>query len=474
MAKAKAETKVETVTKAFVGDTEFNNPESASEWRDTTPNPDVPAAPDNVFYRVERGKLDNGKAAYRVYMKAGPEGEAIMGDILGSVPAAFNNALQSMGIAKGAVTGETNLRALFPPQKGDNNPPEEVLSDDDLKHADQLIAELDTALQERDAAEVKTREAELKTANVVMSIRNEFATKKRWGALKAERLEKAPANVAALLKNNNAVGYYGKFASAAQHSEFWNAIPDNIRTPRTFEKELGIMLQTIARAIVTEIREEKKVTVDGKKVWAFGDKLTKKTLTEAASMLLADYAEHGIDVKEGFEDAAKALCKVHADNWNTSDIELFTEEKVDGVARIIPTKGDNVPGAVFGVEGADEMVNAVCKAANNYEAAKSVEIASGEDSAKGVAALSKAIKAGNAFSDMSVDDAARHLLHILAGKLDDENREASADEAMAIVDAMSLKLEGFRDGSLDKADVYASPDEVPESEEGAEDEADAA
>jgi len=455
-------TKSNTKTATFASDTDVE--QNAGGWLRASVNPDVPTAPENVFYMVSKGKnAETGKNAYAVDMKVESTGDVVNGPVLGAVASAFNACVALLGLATGVVTGETGLKVLFPVEAKPktNNPP--VLTEEELAAAAPLLEAVETAMQELDEQETATRAAYLVEANAIKNIRFEYRSKAAWGAFKTACLGKTGVSdaVASLLKDANKVGYNVKFANAASFS-FFAMLPDAIKTPRTFEKEVGAIRTLAAQHVVATINSDKK--------------LSKMAIDNSVDAVLEDIASNGLDgLKAGMDQAAMAIVAAHAENIaGMASGDAFAVSKVDGVSTVSPADHEDAPKTLLGIEGGDELVASICKAFNNYEAAQTVSVAVGEDSADGVKALDKAIKSGNAFSAMSIDEAARHLLHILSSKLDSDEAGASADECQSILDAMSVKIEGFRDGTLSKADVFADGADVPESEDDAEDEADAA
>jgi hypothetical protein len=454
-------TKSETVTVVFTGETEF------TDWLSADPNPDMPTAPSDVFYRVERGEReDNGKAGYIVHMRVGADGQAIASDIMGSVPSAFNKAAEMLGMAKGAVAGETSLKTLFPrPAKSDNNPPEELLSEEDLNKADAFIAEVESGLSELAEGETSVREAHRHIGVAVRDMRSAFSSKAAWGQVKAERIKSAPDNVRKVLDNANAVSLYCKFANLSE-SDVFAALPEDVRTPRTVEKEIGKLYTAIAVDFVDVVYGE-----DAKARKPFDIKKGQLTTAGLVSYLEQYDTQTRADIEAGFEAAGAALASAHLGNLSSLEGDVFTVENNEGAAK---TKASRVSSTLFGTEGPDEMVNAVAKAANGWAAAQAVAVAKADAATDGVKALSAAISRGNAFSAMDVETAALHLLRIVAGRLDDDNRAASSDDADAILDFMGTRLDAFRAGEMDVADVIATPGEGPESADDADDAADAA
>jgi len=455
-------TKAETVLVAFVGETDI------TDWLAADPNPDMPTAPENVFYRIERGERDdNGKAGYVAEMKVGPDGEATRTAIMGSVPSAFNAAAHALGMAKGAVAGETSLKTLFPkPTKGDNNPPEVALTAEELDKADAYMAEVEAGLSELAEGETSVREAHRHIAVAVRDMRSEFATKARWAQVKAERIKAASDTVKAVLDNANAVSLYSKFANLSE-SDVFAAFPEDVRTPRTMEKELGTLYSAIAQDFVSVVFGD-----DAKARKAF-DIAKGKLTNDGLESYLDQFATHTrADIKPGFELAAGALAAAHLTNLSGAAGDVFTVKNDDGRAKHMASDQSTT---LFGTEGRDELVNAIARAANGYAASVTVQAAKAEVASDGVKALSKAINSGNAFSGMSQEDAARHLLNILASRLDDENREASADDVNAIMDIMQDRIDAFKAGEMDAADTFAIVGEDdPENADEADDAADAA
>jgi hypothetical protein len=454
-------TKSENVTVVFSGETDM------TDWLQAEPNPEMPTAPENVFYRVERGEReDNGKAGYIVHMRVGADGAAVASDILGSVPSAFNAAAAVLGMAKGAVAGETSLKTLFPrPAKGDNNPPEPALTSEELDKADAFIADVEAGLSELSEGETSVREAHRHIGVAVRDMRNAFSNKSAWGQVKAERIKHAPEHVRKVLDNANAVAVYCKFANLSE-SDVFSAIPEDVRTPRSVEKEMGKLYTAIASDFVGIVFGD-----DSKARKPFDIKKGQMTNAGLVSYLEQYDTETRADIAEGFEAAGAALAAAHLANLGDLDGDVFTVENVDGAAK---TKASNVSKTLFGTEGPDELANAVAKAANGFAAAQAVAVAKADAATDGVKALSAAIGRGNAFSAMDVETAALHLLRIVAGRLDDDNRAASADDTDAILDFMGTRLDAFRAGEMDVADVIAAPGDGPADADEADDAADAA
>jgi len=400
-----------------------------TDWLETVPNPEMPTAPDNVFFRVERGENSNtGKAAFSVEVKAGPDGETHVGEVKGSVISAFNSAISMLGLAKGAIAGETSLKVLFPSAgAGDNNPPAPTLTSDDLDMAQAILDDIGAGFSELEAGEIKVREAHKHIAFGVRDMRMAFDTKDAWGQVKVAVIDKAPSHVKAVLDNRNAVSLYVKFANWAD-SDLWATIPDDVRTPRTLEKEMGTLYTAIAADFVSVVYGDH---AKARKALNMGKG---KITNEGLALYLENFATHTrADLKEGFLNLAEALAAAHLGNIEGAEGDLFTVESKDGKAIV---KASAVSNSLFGSEGRDELVNAIVKAANGFAASVTVAKAKGEVAADGAKKLAAAINSGNAFSAMSVEDAALHLMNILASRLDDENRDASADDVDAILSFM--------------------------------------
>jgi hypothetical protein len=192
----------------------------------------------------------------------------------------------------------------------------------------------------------------------------------------------------------------------------------------------------------------------------------------ALESYLENFATHtGADIKDGFQDLASEIVEAHLRNIEAVEGDLFTIESDNGRAKV---KASAVSNTLFGSEGRDELVNAIVKAANGFAASVVVGKAKSEVAADGAKKLAAAINSGNAFSAMSVEDAALHLMNILAARLDDENRDASADDVDAILSFMGERLDAFRAGELNAADTYVKPGaDDPENVEDADDAADA-
>lgn len=453
--------KSETVTVAFSGESTF------TDWLQAVPNPDMPTAPEDCFYRVERGERDdNSKIGYVVEMRIGADGVPVRTDIMGSVPSAFNKACEALGMAKGVVSGEMSLRTLFPaPAKGDNNPPEPALTSEELDKADAFVKEVEAGLSELEAGETTVREAHRHIGVAVRDMRSAFATKARWAQVKSERIASAPASVKAVLDNSNAVGLYCKFANWAD-SALFAAFPEHVRTPRSMEKEIGILYSAIAADFVSVVYGE---DAKARKPFGIGKG---KLINDGLESYLEQFATMTrADIKEGFGEAALALATAHLENIQGASGDLFTTSVDNGRVKVQASDQSNT---LFGTEGRDELVNAIAKAANGYAQSVTVQAAKGEVASDGVKALAKAINSGNAFSGMSQEDAAIHLLNILAARLDDENREASADDVTGILDIMQDRLDAFRAGEMNAADTYARVgDDEPETADDADDAADA-
>jgi hypothetical protein len=471
--------KVVKVLAAFIGETEFA---LDGAFITADKNPDGPQFDDVVSFTMERGVKTGGNAGYRVAMRLGDETEGNTNvktsEIMGSAPAAFKKALALWALAPGAVSADLGLKTLFPqvPKAGDNNPPEAVLTEQDATDIDAFIVKISEDLEALASSEKATRVQHLNTANSVTDLRLRYASKKMWAAVKAEKL--APMadgpTKALLMTNANAVGYMVNFSRAAQNVDLWAAMPERLQAPRTFEKELGIVRGMIAANIVAGIVDEVAVEIDGKEGWTFGEPLSTMSTDVAVVTLLEDIAASGIELpdnKQAMQDAVKALATAHLANLDV-ELDCFSIEVVDGVTRYVPSKLEGVPTTLFGIEGGDELVGAICKAFNGYEAAKTIEAVSADEGTKAVKDLAKVIQTGVAFSSMSVEVAARHLMAILVSRLDDEAREVSAADVDAILDAIAVDLEAFRDGSADKADLVAV--DTPDTAEDAESEADAA
>ena len=438
-------------------------------------NPDVPTAPSGAAYTIERGRTDAEKWCYQTSIILETGQDAISGEITGSVSSANNSALAACGLVKGALGLVTSLKDLFPAPVGDNKPPAYELTEDDTSFANDMVTETGEALEELANAEVRGRAAHMKTAKAVSAIRTRFADKAKWAVVYSAVLRNAPDPVAELLSNRNNVSTYHRFALMGDY-DFFDMLPDDLKTPRSVEKVVGQMRVGLANAVVKAIFTEKKITIDGKRRFERSDSDGKpvsllKMGTDMAVLTvlrehLAEGGEHlDVDLSEPLPVVAHSMCKVHMDNIEGHDF--------DGAIFVTGEKGISVnadaANGLFGFEGRDELLNAIAKAFNNYEATRATQKAA-DETGDAVKALAGEINAGNPFSGFEVNKAAAHLMGILAAKADDKKVAESADELRAVVDRMSLLVEGFANGELSKADLVNSIEAQAADE--AEDEAD--
>jgi hypothetical protein len=378
--------------------------------------------------------------------------EGVTGKPARTIKAAINALLiEGLKVLPAAWNVPENEKDVRFPAKGDNKPkepetleelPEEVQAD--LKQSHGLLV-ADYAVYAE--GETRSREATRGLAKTLRGLRTKY-NKTTWGIF--VKLSVPGSALAELLTSKNDLSEFATYGAVPD--DLAALIPAGKKGPKAVLAWLGGMRNELAAAIITRVKK------DG------GD----TGLSDAVKGIIAEHME-GTD-KLAF-DGGEAAEKLLALHW----AGLEGPDRLFDLAndKLVPFKvdGANVTKTVFGTEGADELVSAMCRAYNGYVTADEVAV---KADMKGK--VSGLVAKANTFLTMTADEVARHLFNILSGRLDATNEETldkTTEDALIVVDKMAGWLDAVRAGTLTVADILNPVADAPESAEDAEGQADA-
>lgn len=449
-------TKPETVETTLVA------PISAS-WQ-ATPNDHAPEGAEVMGGVIWKGQIQGkGKAGFQAACNG------ILGKIKPSFTAALNDCLASCNV----VPANYDRPEKWSDVKPANEPAApETFDDLDAEMQKTMKAgwkDLEKVMSTEDAADAKRRDVAFKNAETIHKVRDQFPGKGDW-----KRFQKfAPTNELKSFIGKNEIGEAYRSHTIRSVEGF---DPDTMLGARVsgnkgvvsaYSSVINLVAHNAVAIFHDDDRRGEYTEADGAAT-ALRDiiaGLMKGGIWYERESEEADGAAAGfLKPTDAQADFADVVIPVHLDNWKADAFAITTN--ADGAFVAAKTDaGDYVAGTVFGTEGADELVNAVCRALGAYERAAVAAVA--KDVTEGLAAEAKA--QGAPFAAWPQKLAAEHLGRILFSRIGDD-LEAGIADVNAIIDQLVGWADEIADGA-DIADVIGV--EAPESEEEGEDDADA-
>lgn len=436
-----------------------------------TPVDDGPEGLETFGGVVEKGKLEDGGAAYQATI------DGVAGDIKKGFGAAIKDAMRKVNM----VADNYDLPSKWTDVKPTNAAEPEPESLDDLEASDKKAfnagyKKLADAFAKDDKAIEARRKANFDAAKTFVSVRDTFDSKKAWGLF----VKFAPEDngVKAFLGGKNTAGEYYKAGKlmAVEGFDADTMVSERVSGAKGVVTQYGTMLAAVAKNVVAYAHHAaycKKVGVDKDM------NTTQKLMAVLRDMIDQGHEYHpenGVDAVT-LDDMSQAMAEVivplHVANIGDTT-QVFDVD--DGAAKALKVEGGYAAGSLFGTEGADELVAALARAYTAYHgqraatvAESSVEQATGE-------MVKEAKASGTRFADWDADRAARHLANILFAGWD---ADADGDDMAAQrgrIDEILTKMGGWADAIFEQEATVAdilSDEPTPTSVEDGTDEADA-
>jgi hypothetical protein len=423
---------------------------------------------ETVVLSVFKGQvMPENKTAYQ----AGLSG--VFGAVAGTTKAAVEACLAASNRNPALyVTGGKVVFAVA----GDNEPKEaekfdDLSADEQADMVEKLISFRDNVAEYQDAG-VKTRVATLAVARKLNEIREGFATKKRFGIFTAfakVSAEKARAAgesfasdaeaVAAILTAKNTAGEFQTFGKMPD--ALIALMPAGKNSAKSAIAWLAGMRSEIAENVVNLIKSPRPVNEAGE---AVGVDFAAMSASDCVMAALASDDIAAI----AFDAATRMVLDLH--KRNIDGVARLLDADAGGVLAVAKADKQFTTKPLFAAERGDELLDVICKGLNGYRT--EAEIAADKEAKAKAAPL-----ASRDFSSLPVTDVALHLFRILAGRIDDQTEESlleTAGDCSAIVEMVADMVARVASGEATVADLINPKGETPESEEAAEDDADAA
>lgn len=399
---------------------------------------------------VIKGKNDKDKVVYSVAC------DGVQSAIKTTIKAAVADLLDKMKLHKAAYVIPTNEKEIRFPEKGDNKPKEP-------ETIDELPEEMQSAMREEivnlnddftayKGAEQNVRQAVRQLATDLREVRSRY-NKTQWRIFIAQA--DAKSDFAAFLTAKNAVSEFVFVGNIPEG--LFELIPEGKNSPKAVQAWVNGIRGELVSDIVELVKKHPELSEMG--------------TSEAVRKLLIGHfeGEEDFTIQHDGEAAAKEeMLRLHWENI-MEEPNLFS---VNSENNLVPRKNaekQHVTKSLFGSEGADELVSALCRAFNSYVTAAEKAVADDmRDRVKTIA------KAGADFKSWSEEEVARHLFNILAARIDESSDEAidqTTQSANVVLATIQDWINAIADGEMTVADVI-NP-ETPDSEEDAEAEADA-
>lgn len=400
---------------------------------------------------VGKGKDEKGALKY----VAGADN--VVGKVSGSVAAAVNSLLKDgLKVLPSAWVVPNNEKDIRFPSVGDNKPKDpEKLEDLDADTQAAMRDGMDAVKIEFAAykdAEGNAREKTLTLARTLRNLRTSYR-KGLWAIFAAQ----ASGDLAAFLTSKNSLGEFVFMGGLP--SELLDLMPEGKNSPKAAQAWVNGLRSALAAAVVEKIKVSAELADTG---------------VSDAVRLVMEAHESGEDVLvfEVDGEAVETLRALHWANMGAAVDGRFFDLNADG--ELTPKRDAekaHVTKSLFGTEGCDELVTALCRAFNSYRtnAEKAVEA----ETRKTAKSLASTIRA---FDGLSVDEAALHLFRIMAGRFKTDTEDAlsaSVEDANAVLDKIGGFVDAIASGAMTLGDVINPPTDAPKTEGDAEADADA-
>jgi hypothetical protein len=406
---------------------------------------DEGVAVDTKVLTVAKGKTDKGTRYQASF-------EGVSGKVAASITAAINDLLEKgLKVLPSAWAVPKNEKEVKFPEKGDNRPKDpESIEDLSAEMAEGMragMADLVADFAAYKEAESRTRGVIRSVATRVRDLRAMY-TKAEFGIFC--RIAPAASDVAKLLSAKNTLGEFVFYANIPE--ALFALMPEGKTSPKAAQAWVNGLRGTLAHTIVGIVKANADLSDMG--------------ATDAVRAVVADHVSGAEPIAwEKESEALECLLGLHVSNW--PDGMLF-DGMADGSLAPARDEGKHATASLFGSEGADELVKALCGAFNGYQSpVEKAEAAAVKARAKGVA--------GRDFLSLSADEVALHLFNVLAGRIDEGTEETLSETSqfcLAVLDKMGGWMDCVADGTMTVGDVLKK--DAPESEDAAEEDADAA
>lgn len=404
---------------------------------------------------IAKGKTPEDKVVYMAFV------DGIRGELKAALAPAIKSLLEDglLVLAKAWVIPTKDSLVNFP-KIGDNKPKDPTTIEDlSLERADELKSGMNTlkdVFSLYRSAGRKAKDAMRDLAVTLRDIRSGY-TKPEF-AIFCKMAE--GSDVAELLTSKNTLSEFVTVGNMP--IELLDMAPEGRTSPKGLVAWVAGMRGELAGLIVDRIKGNAE--------------LSETSTGEAVKIVIREHfgempeGETADRLAIGEWSAEETLLRMHWDNIQTVD-RFF--DIADG--GLIPFKVEkkHVTSALFGSEGADELVNALCRAFNSYVSPTDKAVA---DDMK--AKTKVLVQNASAFGNWTADEVARHLFNILAGRLDETSEDTLSETSefcVVVVDKLAGWVDQIQAGTMTAADILANPGAgaKPESEGDAEADADA-
>lgn len=402
---------------------------------------------ESLLLTMTKGKDAKGAVRYTASC------DGVTGKVSASVAAAINDLLEKgMKLLPAAWDVPKNEKEIAFPVKGGNKPPEPESIDDLSSDVADGMRRSMVALQDDFAAyreaDSRTRETVRAVAVRLRDLRKQYS-KAEFGIF--VKLADGASDIAKLLTAKNTLGEFVGLANIPD--SLFAMLPEGKNSPKSAQAWVNGLRGEVAGVIVDSI--ESNADLAGEPV------------SRAIERVLIDHNTGSEPLTFEGREAASELLFLH--HRNLHGVSVLVDAQADGT--IAPARdgdGKHLTASLFGTEGADELIKAVCAAFNSYQTA-------GEKAAiDDMRAKAKAVVSRD-FNTLPADMVAHHLFNILSGRINDATEESLADSAadcLVIVDKLQGWFDAIAAGTMTVADVLATGEKVG-SEKEAEKEADA-
>jgi len=403
-----------------------------------------------------KGKNDKGKWRYIAYI------EGTHGKEAAALAPAIKAAIRAVDMKpEGYNVADVKESDAFP-TAGDNKAPEPKtfaeLSDQDKAIGEASAIELAGALEQKAAAEDKTREMHVTVAETFNNIRTKFDHKKAFGLWWDEMKGRTEGALSEWLgreeRGKNYAGNMSMLARIAEFSDLMASVPGDLMTASSIrghvEQSRGALAAGMAGLISGDIPQ------------SVGDEWSEGYTGKFRQILSAVveggiYAVTELDIDPDFADTAEELARLHYDNWGDKNV-LASDTEL--------TSGEESPKGVLTVERGDELGAALIKAMKASKNAVQVTRDNARaESVKGAADELVTAAKTKAFEDMETAVQARHLFNILSAVLVEEVDEddnvvlgydaESVSAAQAVIDLMNRHVGMIANGEAIIADILS-------------------
>ena len=351
-----------------------------------------------------------------------------------TLKAAVRSVIQMYGHEPTEFNIADALLAADPwPKAGDNKPPVpgtwDEVDEQVQKTGKALIDKTLKAVNATAGVETKSRDAHIKIAQNIAAARETLDDKVTFG-LWCQKL-RDDGELTGPAAHKDWPARQCVFAAIAEDASVLNSVPTNFSTASSIRAHVDAARRDLGSAIYhTAVATAEAENIELPQLYL-------ETLT---NFVEARHMET-FEIAPEFADTAYALAASHVRNW---DEQVQHEDAATALS--------DCAGSLYGSEGKDELVKAICKAAKaNIKALEKLEIDKRaepvENAAKAMVLKAKEI----AFSDWGPGQQARHLTNVLATNLIEN--EDGIDRCRSVLNLMSGYITALETGEMAIADI---------------------